>query len=162
MENVVLVTVPDVTAARDLGQELERLHGQQGFSVEAAAVVQRHADGEVTVLEAVGDPGVGATAAGTAVGAAVGVVSGPLGVLAGGLTGAVVGSLFEVAESRSSEGVVDAASRAIAPGTAGVVAIVRESTPMLLDRIVAARGGTILRRSRGDVELWMAKAEVGL
>ncbi len=148
--------------ATELRNEVERLHSDHGFRLESAAIVKRAADGRVTLYDEVADSDAGVTAAGTAVGAIVGPLTGPLGLLVGGATGAVVGSLFDIAESEDSHAVLGAMSRAVAPGTAALIAIVHEPTPTLLDRAVASHGGVVLRRPRGEVELKMAEAEVTL
>ncbi len=162
MENVVFVAVPDMDRATELRNDVERLHSEHGFRLESAAIVMRAADGRVTLYDEVADPDAGVTAAGTAVGAVVGLLTGPLGLLVGGATGAVVGSLFDIAESEDSHAVLGAMSRAVAPGTAALVAIVHEPTPALLDRAAASHGGVVLRSPRGEVELRMAEAEVAL
>jgi len=160
MENVVLVTVTDIAAARDVRAELEALHGEHGFRLEEAAVVERTLDGRLTVHEHPAAAGARATAAGTAVGAVIGLLSGPLGLLVGGATGAVVGSLVDVAEADDARSMVDALVRSVPPGRAAVVALVDEPTPTLLARVATASDGTVLRHSRDEVELRLAEAEV--
>ncbi len=160
MENVVLVTVPDLATATDVRKNLQRLDGEHGFRLEAAATVQRGADGEVTVHDEVADSPGGATAAGAAIGALVGILTGPLGLLTGGATGAIVGSLVDVAEVEDSHAVVDSIIGSIPPGTAGLVAIVKEPSATLLDRVVSSCGGTVVRMPRGEFELRMAEAEL--
>ncbi len=83
----------------------------------------------------------------------VGLLTGPLGLLAGAATGAVVGAIVDTAEVEDAHGVIDAMKRSIDPGTAALLAIVREPTPTLLDRAAAAHDGLVLRRDRGEVEL---------
>ncbi len=90
----------------------------------------------------------------------MGLLSGPLGLLLGGVTGAAVGAIVDVAEDESDHALVDAFSRAVPGGTAAVVALVDEPTPTLLARVATAAGATVLRRSRQEVELRLAEAEL--
>lgn len=46
MDNVVLVTVPDLDTAKEVTTESERLHGEHGLRLLAAAIVERAAEAD--------------------------------------------------------------------------------------------------------------------
>ncbi len=162
MDSVVVVTVPDAEVGREVVRALEALGAHHGSHLHAAALVERTADGRVTVLEAEEDPSWGATAAGTTIGLVLGVLTGPIGLLVGGATGATVGSLVDIAGEEDSWAIVTSVVRAVPAGKAAVVAVVTESDPGVLDDAATAVGGDVLRRPRGEVEVELAAAERGV
>ena len=159
MESVVLITVPDLTEGRAMMQRLHERSGRRELRLHAAALVERAVDGRITVLEGEEDPTRGGTAAGATIGLVLGVLTGPIGLLVGAGTGASVGALFDVADDEDSWAVVTSVCRAGPPRRAAVVAVVDEPTPDALDRAATARGASVFRRPRADVERQLASAE---
>ena len=159
MENVIMLNVSAVEQTQESVRGLRRLHDSGDIRLEAFAVVERTDDGRILVHDQVEDAQVTATAAGAVVGGIVGLLSGPLGLLVGGATGAVVGTLFDLAESESSDDVLRNLAWAVPPGRAATIAVVTESAETAVDAMASDLGIAVLRRPRAEVELQIAEAE---
>jgi len=127
--------------------------------VEGAAVVQRGEDGKIVTHDEIGGDSVEGTVSGGLVGVLIGVLGGPLGVLVGGASGVLVGSLFDEDDTDETDSALAAISKSIPVGSTGLLADVSEESPVAIDAVMANLGGTVLRRSAGDVEAEVAAAE---
>ena len=159
MENVIVLTFARTDQAEDALRDLRRLHDAGDMQLEAAAVMERTADGRVDVRDLAEDFHPRATAAGGLVGALIGVLTGPMGLLIGGATGAAVGSLVDVADAESADQVLRVFGQVVPPGSAATVAVASERTPADVDRLASDLGGTVVRRPRADVEREIVEAE---
>ena len=129
------------------------------MSVRGAAAVVRGEDGKVVTKDQIGDESVEGTVTGGLVGLLVGVLGGPLGILVGGASGVLVGSLLDEDDTDETESALADISRSIRAGSTGLLADVSEETPVAIDAVMANLGGTVLRRSAGDVQAEVAAAE---
>ena len=86
--NVLVVSFPEGedSNAYEAITRLKELDAQGQCSLEAAAVVARSENGEITEKDEVGDEFLAGTAGGGLIGLVVGIIGGPLGVLIGGAT----------------------------------------------------------------------------
>jgi uncharacterized membrane protein len=138
---------------------LKELDSQGRLSVEAAAVVVRGDDGQITVKDRTGSYEFAGAAGGGLLGLLVGIIGGPLGVLVGGTYGLLVGSLFDLGEAEETESVLGRISASVRPGHTALLAEVTEQSPEVVDTAMAGLGGTVLRRPVADVEAEIAAAE---
>lgn len=159
MENVVVLTFNAADEAHECFRSLQGLHETGNVRVEAAAVVERDADGRSIVPEVSEDTHARGAAAAGAIGAVLGLATGPVGVVVGGATGAVVGSLVDVADVDSTEQLLRALGHAIPAGSSAAVAIIAERTPAGVDQIASRLGGSLVRIPRRDLEAKLAEAE---
>ena len=157
--SVLIVTFDHLSQARAALSELRRLDGEDAFTIRAAALVVREADGRFWVPEDEEHIGFVGTAAGGAVGAVVGVLMGPVGLLFFGATGALLGSLADAEEADVSGEVLASVTRRVPPGTTAVVADIDEPSSQLVDLAMKASGGRVDRRPRAHIEAELAAAE---
>ena len=158
--NVISVSFdPDNNAYAAL-TELKDLESQGRVKVEAATVVVRGDDGQISVKEEVGAvqyaPG---AASGGLIGLVIGIIGGPLGVLVGGTYGLLVGSLVDLGEVEDSESVLSQISASVRPGHTALLAQVVEQSPEVVDAAMTRFGGAVLRRPVEEVEAEIAAAE---
>jgi uncharacterized membrane protein len=157
--NVIAVAFEaDVNAYAAL-TKLKELDSQGQIEVQEAIVVQRAADGTLTVKDQVGSTELLGTAGGGLTGLLVGILGGPVGVLIGGSTGLLVGSLFDLDEAEQVETALGRLSQSVEPGRTAVLAVVTEPSPEIVDAAMAAVGGTVLRRGVDEVEAEIAAVE---
>jgi uncharacterized membrane protein len=158
-ENVIAVSFSEDANAYEALSRLKELDGKGEVGVRGAAVVVRGEDGKIVTKDQIGDESVEGTVGGGLVGLLVGVLGGPLGILVGGATGVLVGSLFDEDDTDETESALADISKSIRVGSTGVLADVSEESPVAIDAVMANLGGTVLRRSAGDVEAEVAAAE---
>jgi uncharacterized membrane protein len=157
--NVIAVAFEaDVNAYAAL-TKLKELDAQEQIDVQEAVVVQRAADGTLTVKDRVDSAELVGTAGGGLTGLLVGVLGGPLGVLIGGSTGLLVGSLFDLDEADQVETALGRLSESVEAERTAVLAVVTEQSGEVIDAAMAAVGGTVLRRSVSEVEAEVAAIE---
>ncbi len=159
MENVILLCFAGTDQAEECLSGLRQLHDAHDVQLEAAAVVDRAADGPVVVGEVSEDFHMRATGAAGLVGAVIGALTGPAGAIIGGVTGAAVGSLVDVADAESTDQILRTFGESIPPASAATVAVIVEKSEAAVDRVAADLGGTVWRRPRAEVEHEMAHAE---
>lgn len=161
--NVLLVTFGDdpgkdnnaYQALTDLGA----LNSQRQIAVEAATVITREADGNVTVKSQVGDNPLEGTATGGLLGLLIGVLGGPLGMLVGGWTGVLIGSVFDIDDVDTTESVLAEYSKKVQPGRTAVLVEATEQSPEVVDSAMAKLGGEVTRRPVYEIEGELAAAE---
>jgi len=158
-ENVIAVSFAEDANAYEALSRLKELDANGGVGVRGAAVVVRDDDGKVVTKDQIGDESVEGTVGGGLVGLLVGVLGGPLGVLVGGATGVLVGSLFDEDDTDETESALADISKSLRVGSTGLLADVSEESPVAVDAAMANLGGTVLRRSAGDVQAEVAAAE---
>ena len=158
-ENVIAVSFSEDANAYEALSRLKELDAKGEVGVRGAAVVVRDDDGKVATKDQIGDESVEGTVGGGLVGLLIGVLGGPLGVLVGGATGLLVGSLFDEDDTDRTESALADISKSIRVGSTGLLADVSEDSPVAIDAVMANLGGTVLRRSAGDVEAEVAAAE---
>jgi uncharacterized membrane protein len=139
--------------------KLKELDSQGQIDVLEAVVVQRAAEGALTVKDRVGSAELVGTAGGGLTGLLVGILGGPVGMLIGGSTGLLVGSLFDLDEVEQVETALGRISESVEPERTALLAVVTEPSPEVVDAAMAALGGTVLRRSVYEVEAEVAAIE---
>ena len=158
-ENVIAVSFSEDAKAYEALSRLKELGAKGDVSVRGAAVVVRDDDGKIVTKDQIGDESVEGTVGGGLVGLLIGVLGGPLGVLVGGATGVLVGSLFDEDDTDMTESALADISKSLRVGSTGLLAEVTEQSPVAIDAVMAKLGGTVLRRSAGDVQAEVAAAE---
>jgi uncharacterized membrane protein len=158
-ENVIAVSFSEDANAYEALSRLKELDAKGDVGVQGAAVVVRDDDGKIVTKDEIGDESVEGTFTGGLVGLLVGVLGGPLGVLVGGATGVLVGSLFDDDDTDETESALADISKSIRVGSTGLLAELSEESPVAIDAVMANLGGTVLRRSAGDVQAEVAAAE---
>jgi uncharacterized membrane protein len=158
-ENVIAVSFSEDANAYEALSRLKELDAKGDVGVRGAAVVVRDDDGKIVTKDQIGDESVEGTVTGGLVGLLVGVLGGPLGVIVGGATGVLVGSLFDDDDTDQTESALADISKSIRVGSTGVLADVSEEDPVAIDAVMANLGGTVIRRSAGDVQAEVAAAE---
>jgi uncharacterized membrane protein len=157
--NVIAVSFDPDSNAYEALSTLKELDAQRQLGLQAAAVIVREDDGNVTIKDQIGsDTYMGAASGGT-LGLLIGILGGPLGVLIGGTYGVLVGSLVDLNEVEDSESVLTQISASARPGHATLLAEVAEQSPDVVDAAMERLNGTVLRRPVADVEAEIAAAE---
>jgi uncharacterized membrane protein len=158
-ENVLAVSFSEHANAYEALSRLKELDAHGDVSVRGAAVVVRGEDGKVVSKEQIGDESWEGTASGGLIGLLIGVIGGPLGVIVGGATGVLVGSLFDMDDADETESALAEISKSVQVGPPALLADAIEESPVAIDAVMANLGGTVLRRSAGDVQAEVAAAE---
>jgi uncharacterized membrane protein len=158
-ENVIAVSFSVDANAYEALSRLKEFDAKGDVGVKGAAVVVRDDDGKIVTKDQIGDESVEGTVGGGVVGLLIGVLGGPLGVLVGGATGVLVGSLFDEDDADETDSALAGISKSIRAGSTGLLADVAEETPVAIDAAMAKLGGTVVRRSAGDVQAELAAAE---
>jgi uncharacterized membrane protein len=158
-ENIIAVSFSEHSSAYEALSRLKQLDEKGDVSVRSAAVVVRGEDGKIVTKDQIGDKSWDGTASGGLIGLLIGVLGGPLGVIIGGATGVLVGSLFDEDDADESESALADISKSVQVGPPALLADVLEQTAVTIDAVMANLGGTVVRRSAGDVEAELAAAE---
>ena len=158
-ENVIAVSFSEDANAYEALSRLKELNAKDDVGVRGAAVVVRDDAGKIVTKDQIGDESIEGSVSGGLIGLLIGVLGGPLGVLVGGATGVLVGSLFDEDDTDETESALADLSKSIRVGSTGLLADVSEESPVAIDAVMANLGGTVLRRSAGDVEAEVAAAE---
>ena len=158
--NVIAVSFDEDDSAYAGLARLKQLDADGQIELLAAAVVERNADGQVTVKETDGREHWEGTAAGGLIGLLIGIIGGPLGVLVGGATGLLVGSLFDLEDTDDTESVLAEISKEVRPGHDTLLVELREPRDHeVVDGVMESRSGSVIRRAVVDVEAEIAAAE---
>jgi uncharacterized membrane protein len=150
MDKMLVVTFDGERQAYEGSRILKELHAEGSITVYAQAVVAKDAGGTVTIKEAA-DPGPLGTAVGLLTGSLVGLIGGPVGMAVGAAAGMAAGATYDIAGAGVGSDFLDEAAARLAPGKAAVVAEVEEEWILPLDMRMEAAGGTVIRRTRGEV-----------
>src|SRR5271157_2522770 len=95
MERMMVVVFNDESKAYEGSRALSQLDGEGSITIHAESVIQKNADGTVTVKQAVGDFPI-RTIGGTAIGSLIGLLGGPVGLGIGALAGMMAGTLGDL------------------------------------------------------------------
>ena len=158
-ENVIAASFSEDANAYQALSRLKELDAKGEVGVRGAAVVVRGEDGKIEAKDQIGGESVEGTVGGGLVGLLIGVLGGPIGVIVGGATGVLVGSLFDEDDTDETESALADISKSIRVGSTGLLADVSEESPVAIDAVMANLGGTVLRRSAGDVQVEVAAVE---
>jgi uncharacterized membrane protein len=157
--NLIAVTFEQDSKAYEALSKLKQASMAGRVGVNSAAVVQRGADGRVSVPEGADSVvGVG-MAGGGLLGILLGVFGGPVGVFFGFGAGALVGSMFDVRRAERESGVLGLLADALPLGGTALVAEVEEVAVEVVDGEMSALGGTVLRIPASEVLAAVETAE---
>lgn len=152
--NKLLVVIFDGEAAANAGLgALRSLHDAGDITLYAAGVLVKDAQGQVSVRKSIDVAPVG-TVTGLAVGSLIGLLGGPIGLAVGALTGSMVGAVRDFWVAGVGLDFIEDARTQLAPGKVALVAEVEEEWITPVDVALAAAGGHVLRRTRGDLGEW--------
>ena len=148
MSNLIAIAYPDVNTAEEVMATLGRLQVERSIELEDAVIVSREGDGKVKLHQARSTTGAGA-AGGALWGGLIGLLflAPLLGMAVGAATGAVTGKLADVGVDDSF---LKELGEKLAPGMAGVIVLVRRSTPDKVLPEISQYGGTVLQSSLDD------------
>jgi uncharacterized membrane protein len=159
MENVLAVNFEEDSNAYEALSVLKQMDDQGQLALAGASVVVREQDGNLVTKDQLDDTYLEGTATGGIVGLVIGILGGPFGVLIGGATGLLVGSLFDLEDDDDTQSALSDISRSVRVDRTGLIADVNEQSPEVLDTAMARLGGTVVRRSLGEVQAEIAAAE---
>ena len=148
MSNLIAIAYPDMNTAEEVMSTLGRLQVERSIELEDAVIVSRDGEGKVKLHQARSTTGVGA-AGGAMWGGLIGLLflAPLLGMAVGAATGAVTGKLADVGVDDSF---LKELGEKLAPGMAGVIVLVRRSTPDKVLPEISQYGGTVLQSSLDD------------
>jgi uncharacterized membrane protein len=149
--NKLLISIFDNETAASAGlHALRKLHNEGDITLYATGVIAKDAAGKLSVKQAVGQAPLG-TGLGLAVGSLIGLLGGPAGVAVGAATGAIAGAVRDFWVAGVGLDFVEEAGQHLKPGKAAVVAEIEEEWVIPVDAALETAGGTVLRRTRGDI-----------
>ena len=144
MNKFVVLVLPDEAKAYDAVKALRELHQEGSVTVYGTAVVQRDANGSLTIKQRDEAPvglGVGALAGGL-----IGLLGGPAGAAVGMAAGSVAGGWRDLLHAEVSDEFLEKVQRDLAPDGFGVIAEVSEEWTAPIDARTSGAGGN--RHSR--------------
>jgi uncharacterized membrane protein len=158
-ENVVVVSFEEPSKAYQALSVLKHLDADDRIDLKAAALVERAADGKLSIVETAGNAALNGTASGSLIGMLVGVLGGPFGILFGWATGAMAGGVFDLDRSEKSYEGLGVLAKAIPTESTAVVADVKEPVVEVIDAEMFELDGEVTRVSAADVLDEIEKAE---
>ncbi len=151
MSKVIFVGFDTEQQARTGEWLLHELHREGPITLYNVAVVVREPSGKVAVRERPKVRPVG-TVGGLVVGGLIGLLGGPVGAAVGLGAGALAGASFDLTRAGVDEDFVDEVGAHLQRGNAAVIAEIDEDFEGPLDRRMEAIGGTVLRRTRKQID----------
>jgi uncharacterized membrane protein len=149
MNKFMVIVFEKETGAFEGVTALNRLHDDGSITLYAANVVERRADGTLSIKRRE-DPGPLGTGIGILVGGLIGVFGGPVGVLIGAGAGALTGMTRDLVHQDVSDDFLDSVSDKLAPGKFAVVAELDEEWVAPVDARMTELGGEVIRELRLD------------
>ena len=168
MDNYVSIVFDNDTEAYAGLHALWDLDAAGDITVHGAAVIHRDKYGYVDVATKDTDPGV-RTAIGVGLGALLGALAGPIGATAGAAaaaagtgaaigaaSGGAVGLTSDLVKSDEHEQAAFEGGWVLPRGKSAVIAEVSEQWSTPIDNMAAKLGGTVYRKSKGDIrnDMW--------
>lgn len=126
---------------------LQELQAEGGLTVWGTDVVQRAADGRLSIVKS-DDAGPLGTGLGALTGGLVGLFGGPIGAAVGAAVGAVAGSVGDLVNLGVSEEFLTTVERELAPGKFALIAEVSEEWIVPLDTRMEEHGAKVVREDR--------------
>ncbi len=151
MERMLVVVLDDEGKTYEASRALNQLDAEGSITIHAECVVNKEADGTVTVKQADGDFPI-RTIEGTAIGSLVGLLGGPAGVGVGALAGTMAGSLADMFVAGVDADFLSEVSAVLTPGKHAVVADVSEEWVTPVDTRMEELGGFVFRTARQSFE----------
>ena len=157
--NVIAVSFEDRSKAYQALSELKGAGLEGRVQVLGARIVTRDEHGELAAPEVADGLDGAATWGGGLIGLMIGVIGGPIGMLFGWTGGLLVGGAVDIRRADDSDSVLGEISRYIPLGGTAVVAEVNEYAVEVVDKLMAAQGGTVYRRPADVVLAELEAAE---
>lgn len=151
MSKVILVGFDTEEQAREGDRVLHEMHGEGPITLYNAAIVVKERNGKVAVCEQPKTRPVGA-AGGLIAGGLIGLLGGPVGAAVGLGAGALAGAAVDATRNDVDRDFVADVGAHLGPGKAALVAEIDEDCEGPLDRRMEAVAGTLLRRTRTQID----------
>ena len=148
---MLVVVFENETKVYEGSRALNELDQEGAISIHAESVIQKNADGTISVKQTEGDFPIRAVA-GTAIGSLVGLLGGPIGFAVGAGIGATAGLLSDIYMAGVNTDFLADASTALTPGKFAVLADVSEEWITPVDTRMEALGGSVFRTAREHFE----------
>jgi uncharacterized membrane protein len=147
MSTFAVMVFEDEKKAYEGLHALQGLHAEGGLTVWGTDVVQRAADGRISIVKS-DDSGPLGTGLGALTGGLVGLFGGPIGAAVGAAVGAAAGSVGDLVHLGVSEEFLTTVERELAPGKFAVIAEVSEEWVVPLDSRMEELGAKVVREDR--------------
>ena len=151
MEKMMVVVFDDELKAYEGSRALKQLDAEGSITIHAGSVIQKNADGTVSVKQAEDDFPI-RTIGGTALGSLIGLLGGPIGFGIGAAAGALAGAIGDLDVAGVDADFLDEASTALTPGKCAVVAQISEEWVTPVDAQMEALGGIVFRTIKSSFE----------
>ena len=151
MEKVIFVGFDTEQQAYEGDRALREMHTDGTLTLYNDAVVVKEAGGTVASRRSPDAEPLG-TLGGMLTGGLVGLLGGPAGAAVGLGAGTLVGAAFDLTKEGLDRDFVEDVGARLEPGKAAVIAEIDESWQVPLDTRMEALGGTLLRRTRTQIE----------
>jgi uncharacterized membrane protein len=161
MERMLVVVFGDEPKTYEGSRALSQLDSEGSISIHAEAVIEKNADGTVTVKQERDDLPI-RTIGGTAIGALIGLLGGPIGLGIGAVTGTIAGGIWDVSRTGVDAEFIDEVSAKLTPGSWAIVSEISEEWVTPVDTRMEALGGTVFRTARKNVEKEQHTIHVGV
>jgi len=159
MENILVVVFDSEKGASEGLSVLNQIDCDGIITIYAGSVIQKDADGTVSVTETQGNfPS--ETIAGTALGSLVGLLAGPAGAGVGATVGGVTGIIRDLHTAHVNNRFVDDVSAMLKPGRFAVVADVSEELMTPVDTQMEELGGIVFRTEKEKFEYELRAREI--
>jgi len=151
MERMMVVVFNDESKAYEGARALSQLDGEGSITIHAESVIQKNADGTVTVKQAEGDFPI-RSIGGTAIGSLIGLLGGPAGLAVGALAGMMAGSFADLFVAGVDSDFLAEVSNVLTPGKYAIVADISEEWVTPVDTRMEALNGFVFRTARESFE----------
>ena len=159
MENIVVVVFDSEKGASEGLGVLNQLDCDGLITIYAGSVIQKDANGTVSVTETQGNfPS--ETIAGTALGSLIGLFAGPAGFGLGATIGGVTGILRDLHTAHVNNHFVADVSAVLKPGKFAVVADVSEKLTTVVDSLMKELGGVMFRTEKQEFDYELQEREI--
>lgn len=160
MEKMLVVVFDNESKAYEGSLALNLLDSEKSISIHALSVIEKNADGSVTVKKTEGDFPV-RTIGGTAIGSLIGLLGGVVGFGIGAAAGLIIGGVSDIHAAGVDEDFLTEVSAKLTPGKYAVVADISEEWVTPVDTRLEGIGGTIFRTAKKNFEADQRAKEIG-
>ncbi len=147
MSKFAVMVFEDEKKAYEGLHALRELHAEGSLTVWGTGVLQRDADGRISIVRR-DDAGPLGTGLGALTGGLVGLFGGPIGAAVGVAVGAAAGGVGDLVHLGVSEEFLTAVERDLAPGKFAVIAEIDEEWVVPLDSRMEELGAKVVREDR--------------
>ncbi|QBR01093.1 DUF1269 domain-containing protein [Paraburkholderia pallida] len=138
-QKLVVATFDNLDVAQRAARDFKNFEKDgDGFKIESGAMVQKSADGKLTVLSQYTESYWG-TVIGAVTGGLIGLIGGPLGALAGVTIGAGAGIAEHVFDSKLTKSI----SEELKPGSVALIIEAKEPPEYEIENVVLGYGGKV-------------------